>query len=416
MHSLMSCLLVTQPAAADNWPEFRGPTGDGISSAHGVPVIWSETENIAWKIAIPGEGYSSPVVWNSQIWLTSASPDGKQLFAFCIDRDSGEMIHERLMFEVANPREKHKFNTYASPTPAIEAGRVYLSWGSSGLACLDTATADLLWSRRDLECNHYRGPGSSPVLWEDLLVCHYDGFDYQYVVALDKQSGDTVWKTARPTDFGTNDGDKKKAYATPIVIDVDGRAQLISPTSMGTFAYDVRTGKELWRVRYPEFSTANRPIYRDGLLFIGTGFGKGTLLAVRPTGEGDVTETHVAWIEKRNMPSKPSPLLVDGLLYCISDTGVASCLEAQTGETVWQARVGGNFSASPVYAGGRIYIPGEDGKTSVIAPGREYILLAENSLPEGCLASPAIVDDTIFLRMRTELYRIEDLSRPAREN
>ncbi len=333
---LLMLLAVQLTSAGDNWPEFRGPRADGIGTSHGLPTTWSETENIVWKTAIPGEGYSSPVIWGEQIWLTSASPDGKQLFAWCIDRDSGELIHERLLFEVANPREKHKFNTYASPTPAIEEGRVHLSWGSSGIACLDTRSADLVWSRRDLECNHYRGPGSSFVLWNDLLISHFDGFDYQYVIALDKHTGDTVWKTPRPTDFGTDDGDKKKAYATPIVIDVDGRSQLISPTSMGTFAYDVRTGEEIWHVTHPEFSSANRPIYANGLLYIGTGFGKGAVMAVKPTGQGDVTETHVVWVEKRNMPSKPSPLLVDGLLYCISDTGVATCLDSATGESVWQ--------------------------------------------------------------------------------
>lgn len=393
--------------AGETWPAFRGPTGDGHSDATGLPTTWSETENIAWKTPLQGRAWSSPVIWGSQIWLTNATEDGKTLSALVIDRDSGKLLHDLPIFSVEKSQVMHKFNSYASPTPVIEAGRVYLSWGAYGVTCLDTVTMKAIWVRRDLPCEHFRGPGSSPILHGNLLIQHYDGFDYQYVVALDKQTGKTIWKTDRPTDFGTTDGDVKKAYATPIVISVNGREQLISPASKGLFSYDVQTGTEIWRVTYPTFSSPTRPLFHDGMLIFSGGFSKGILYAVRADGQGDVTDTHIVWKEDKAMPSKPSPLLVDGLVYTIQDQGVAMCLEEKTGQQVWQARLGGNYSASPVYADGKLYFLSEEGKTSVVAPGREYRLLAENSLPDGFMASPAVAGKALYLRTRTALYRVE---------
>jgi len=404
-------MLVQSALAGENWPEFRGPTADGQSDSTGLPVSWSESENILWSTPILGRAHSSPVVWKGRIWLTSASEDGKQLFAVCVDGRTGQIIHEFKLFDVAEPREIHKFNTYSSPTPAIEDGRVYLSWGSYGLACLDSDTADIVWVRRDLECNHYRGPGSSPIFFENLLIQHYDGFDFQYVIALDRATGDTVWRTDRPRDFETTNGDYKKAYATPIVIEAAGRLQLISPTSKGTFAYDPRTGEELWRVRYNGFSTACRPLFSHGLIYVSTGFSKAELLAIRPDGQGDVTDTRIVWSEPKVMPSKPSPLMIGDALYVISDQGVATCLNALTGEQIWQARVGGNYSASPLAAGGKIYFFSEDGKTTVIAADDEYTVLAENALGDGFMASPAVMGDTLILRSRSRLYAIQANSR-----
>lgn len=395
-------------SGSDRWPEFRGPTADGHSHTTGIPLTWSETEHVAWKTPVSGYAFSSPVIWDGRIWMTTATEDGRELSAVCVDAGSGEVLLERKIFDVANPADTIQFNSYASPTPAIEAGRVYLSWGSYGVACLDTASGEVIWSRRDLECNHWRGPGSSPILFENLLIQDYDGFDVQYVVALDKDTGDTVWRTERRDIYETDNGDLKKAFATPIIIDVSGRPLLISPAAKATFAYDPRTGEELWYVRYPQHSAATRPLYADGLVFINTGFSKAQMIAVRPTGRGDVTDTHLVWSEPEQMPSKPSPLLIDGLLYVISDNGVAVCLDAATGERVWMQRVGGNYSASPVYADGRIYLFGKDGKTTVIAPGREFKILAENYLDdEGFMASPALADGAMFLRSETSLYRID---------
>ena len=412
MHSLLviaglGLVMLGNLSAGENWPEFRGPTADGHSDSTELPTTWSETENIAWKTSIPGRGWSSPVIWGKQVWVTTATEDGKQLSACCLDRDTGKFIYELPLFTVEKSQVMHKFNSYASPTPAIEEGRVYLSWGAYGLACVDTTTGQTLWVRRDLPCEHFRGPGSSPILSGDLLIEHYDGFDYQYVVALHKHTGKTVWKTDRPTDFRTTDGDAKKAFATPIVIDVQGRKELISPTSKGIFGYDLLTGAEIWRVTFDLFSTPTRPLYHNGVLIFCAGFSKGELMAVRADGVGDVTGTHVLWKVDKAMPSKPSPLLADGLIYTIQDQGVAMCLDEKTGEQVWQARLGGNYSASPIRAAGQLYFLSEEGKVSVVAPGREYKLLAENTLPDGFMASPAVSGKALYLRTRTALYRVE---------
>lgn len=402
--ALASCGIA---AAGENWPCFRGPTADGHSDSTGLPTTWGETENVAWKTPIHGRGWSSPVIWGKQVWVTTATEDGHQLSALCLDRDTGKVIYDLPMFSVETSQVMHKFNSYASPTPVIEEGRIYLSWGAYGIACVDTATGKTLWVRRDLLCEHYRGPGASPILHGDLLIQHYDGFDYQYVVAVNKQTGKTVWKTDRPTDFGTDNGDMKKAFATPIVITINGREQLISPTSKGTFGYDVKTGEEIWRVTYEQFSTPARPLYHNGNLIFSTGFSKGALVSVRADGQGDVTATHFNWKVDKAMPSKPSPLLVDGLVYTVQDQGVATCLDEKTGEEVWVARLGGNYSASPIYGDGKLYFLSEEGKTTVVKPGRKYEMLAENTLPDGFMASPAAAGKALYLRTRTALYRIE---------
>ncbi|WP_145371307.1 outer membrane protein assembly factor BamB family protein [Maioricimonas rarisocia] len=417
MRTFSFCLvLITSAAAtaAEPWPEFRGPTADGHATSANLPVEWSESENVVWKTPIHGRGWSSPVIWGDRIWMTTATPEGHRLSAVCVDLKTGRVVHDFVVFEVAEPRDTKQFNSFASPTPVIEEGRAYLSWGSYGLVCLDSDSADVIWVRRDLECNHYRGPGSSPILHAGMLILHYDGYDYQYVVALDKETGNTIWRTERPHDFETDNGDHKKAYGTPLVIETpDGTQQLISPTSKGTFAYDPATGEELWRVRYKGFSTACRPLYEHGLIFISSGFSRSEILAVDPTGRGDVTDTHIRWIEKKSMPSKPSPLIVGDYLYTIDDRGVATCLEATTGEKVWQTRVGGNFSASPITAGGRLYLFSQTGKTTILAARPEYEVLAENHLDEGTMASPAVAGNALILRTDGHLYRIEDQQHAA---
>ncbi len=404
----LAFLLPSLAVAGENWPEFRGPTADGHSDSIGLPVRWSESENIAWKRAIHGRAWSSPVIWENRIWLTTATPDGKELFGVCIDRETGAIVHDVKLFDVAEPREIHVTNTYASSTPAIEAGRVYLHFGSYGTACLDSDTAKVLWTRRDLPCHHWRGPGSSPILFRDMLIVHFDGYDYQYVVALDKQTGETVWKSDRNIDYGTDNGDYKKAYGTPIVIEVAGRPQLISAAAKAALAYDPFTGDELWKIRYGQHSTATRPLFVDGLLYINSGFSKAELFAVRPDGSGDVTDTHVVWKLAKGVPSKPSQLLIDGLIYMINDAGVATCVEAASGEQVWQQRLGGKFSSSPIYADGRIYMSSHEGTTTVIEAGRQFKKLAENRLDSGFQASPAVSGKALYLRSETHLYRIEE--------
>ena len=404
---LLVLLAAGSARAADNWPQFRGPTGDGHSAATGLPLTWSETKNVRWKTPLHGRGWSSPVVWGDQIWLTTAREDGTQMFAVCVAAASGNILHDIKLLDVKKPRFCHPLNSYASPTPVVEAGRVYVHFGSYGTACLDTKTGRMLWSRRDLPCNHFRGPGSSPILFGNLLIVHLDGFDYQYIVALDKHSGQTVWKSDRDIDYGTDNGDIMKAYSTPILIEAAGRTQLISPTSKAALAYDPLTGEELWRVRYESFSATARPLFGHGLVYINTGFGKADLLAVRPDGRGDVTLSHVAWKASKRVGSKPSQLLIGDLIYNVHDSGVASCLDAASGTEVWARRVAGQYSASPLYADGRIYFFSHEGNTTVIKPGRRYRKLSVNRLDDGFMASPAVTGKALILRTRTHLYRIE---------
>jgi outer membrane protein assembly factor BamB len=393
--------------AGENWPQFRGPTGDGHSDATGLPLRWSETENVKWKTAIHGRGWSSPVIWDDQIWMTTATQDGHEQYVVCVDRNSGKIVHDVHLFHNDTLQITNPLNSFASPTPVIEAGRVYVHFGVYGTACLDTQSGRVLWQRRDIYCDHFRGPGSSPILVDDLLIFHMDGIDVQFVIALDRKTGKTVWRTNRSTDFGTRDGDFRKAYTTPIVIDFGGRRQMISVGAVEAMSYDPATGKELWKVRYNGYSEAARPLFGFGLVFMNTGSGSEQVWAVRPDGVGDVTATHVAWKFHKNVSRRSSPILVDDLIYMVSDDGIATCVEAKTGKLVWQQRMGGQFSASPLAADGRIYLFSHEGPATVIAPGRKYQRLAVNRLDEGFMASPAVSGQAIFLRNKTDLYRIE---------
>jgi len=406
----ISLALNGAAVAEDRWTEFRGPAGTGHSDSSGLPREWSETKDVAWKTAIHGRGWSSPVVLGNQVWLTTATRDGRELSVLALDRDSGRVIHDIKLFQVAKPEDTARFNSFASPTPVIEEGRVYVHFGSYGTAALDTGTGKTLWARRDLPCNHWRGPGSSPMLYDDLLIVHFDGYDLQYAVALDKRTGRTVWQSDRAYDFGTDDGDMKKAYATPVVIDAGGRAQLISQAAKAVLSLNPKTGRELWRVRYASHSAATRPLFAHGLLYVGSGRGPSELLAIRPDGKGDVTDTHVAWKAVRGIGSSPSPLLVGDLIYAVADKGgVVTCLDAKTGAEVFQQRTGAAaHTASPLAADGALYFFAEDGSAIALAPGREYRELGRASLGEGgVMATPAIAGRAIFLRTESHLYRIE---------
>ncbi len=415
-------------AEETNWPQFRGPRGDGTSTATSLPLRWNESpgDNIRWKVLIHGRAWSSPVIWGQQVWLTTATEDGRELFAVCVERDSGKIVRDLKLFDVEQPQKKHDFNSYASPTPAIEAGRLYVTFGSPGTACLDTESGKVLWSRHDLPCDHYRGAGSSPILHGDALFLNFDGIDRQYVVAFDKKKGKTHWQANRTIDFQDLQpdgqplagGDYRKAYGTCQIASLDGRTALLSQGSKALYAYDPATGSEIWRVEERGgFSGSARPVVGNGLVFLNSGQGRGQLLAIRPGKPGETldadaaqatpTQLQVVWRSKRNVPKKPSFLLVNDLLFGIDDNGVATCWDAKTGETFWNERIGGNYSASPLAAAGRIYFFSEEGKTTVIAAEREFRKLAENQLEGGFMASPAVSGRALILRTRTHLYRIE---------
>lgn len=419
--------------AGDNWPQYRGPNGDGHSDSKGLPLTWGETENVKWKTPVHGKAWSCPVVWGNQVWMTTATEDGRELFVVCVDRDGGKILWDEKIFDVEKPQFCHAFNSYASPTPVIEEGRVYITFGSPGTACLDTKTGKVLWERRDIECNHFRGAGSSPILYGDLLIMNFDGSDHQFIVALDKKTGKTVWRKNRSIDYkdlGPDgkpelEGDLRKAFATPQVATLDGQAVLISSGAKAHYAYEPLTGDELWRVEErTSHSAGARPVVGHGLVFIPTGWSQGQLLAIRPGRKGEVvdanapaaeasgsnevrTQLQVVWKSKRAVPKKPSLLVVDDLLFSIDDGGIAGCLEAATGAEVWRERVGGNYSASPICAEGRIYFFSEEGKATVIEAGRQFKKLAENQLDTGFIASPAVTGKSLILRTRTHLYRVE---------
>jgi outer membrane protein assembly factor BamB len=401
-------------SAHENWPQFRGPAADGVSDAVDLPPNFGEDKNIAWKTPIHGRGWSSPVVWGDQIWITTAPEDGSENDAICVDLQTGGIKHDLKLWKVAEPQFIHSKNSYASPTPAIEAGRVYVHFGAHGTAAIDTAAGKKIWERRDLPCDHFRGPASSPIIVDDLLILTFDGFDLQYLVALNKHTGENVWKRDRNiTSYDPNEGDFKKAYSTPKVAMLAGRRQMISPSAGATIAYDPATGDELWRVRSGGMNAAAPPlITADGLVLCTTGFSGFQLFAAKPDGKGDVTDTHVAWQFKKAVPERPSPILVDSLLYMVNDSGILSCVDPKTGKSLRQKRVGGNFSASPVYADGKIYCFDEGGKSYVIKPTRDLEVMATNQLDDGCMASPAVAGRSLIVRTITHLYRIENRPSP----
>jgi outer membrane protein assembly factor BamB len=430
MHLLRVVFLLSTGLAtwaADDWPQFRGPRGDGRTDATGLPLTWSETEHVKWRTPIHGRGWSSPVIGGSQIWLTTATEDGQELSVLCVDKESGKVIHDLKLFRVEKPQFAHKFNTYASPTPVIEGDRLYVTWGAPASACLETTNGKIVWQRRDIECNHYRGAGSSPILYGNLLIMNFDGSDHQFILALDKKTGKTVWKQQRSIDYKDlgpdgkpeSEGDWRKAFSTPHIATAAGRLMLVSQGAKAVYGYEPQTGKELWRVEERQNHSASaRPVSGLDLIFVNTGWSSGQILAIRPGQNGTVLDANsttpnpdgpgVIWKSKRNVPKKPSMLLVDDLLYTIDDGGIAGCLEAKTGREVWRERLGGNFSASPLASEERLYFFNEEGKAFVISTGREFKKLAENQLGDGFMASPAVSGRALFLRSRSNLYRVEE--------
>ncbi len=396
--SLLGCASAYATRAED-WPQFRGPSGQGVSSAAGLPLEWSETRNIRWKSAIPGSGWSSPSIAGNRIWLTTSTGDGASLRLLALDATTGKIT---LDVEVFRIRDKgpgiNAKNSFASPTAIVRGDRIWVHFGFYGTACLNT-NGEILW-KQTLKYEPQHGPGGSPALFDDLLIISCDGFDAQYVVALDAATGKIRWKTPRSKG--------NQAYTTPLVIDAAGQPQVISPGAHCAYAYEPRSGKEIWRIEYGDgFSNVPRAVYAHGLVYICSGFFQPVLFAVRPDGRGNVTKSHVAWTYPRSIPLTPSPVVAGEELYMVSDNGIATCLNAKSGELHWQRRIGGNHSASPVFASGRIYFLSEEGESVVIAPWKaEYRQLARNTVEERTLASLAIWDGSIFLRGDHSLYRI----------
>lgn len=432
---LLTLLLMVQAAEfllaapASDWPQFRGPAGDGHTDSRRLPIQMSESNNVAWKTPIHGRAWSSPVLSGDILWLTTATEDGRELSAISLDAKTGKVRSDSKLFTIEKPQFAHKFNTYGSPTPVMENNHVYVTFGSPGTACLDAKTGRVLWQRTDFVCNHFRGAGSSPILHGNLLILQFDGSDHQFIAALDKKSGKTVWETRRSIDFkdlGPDgkpeaEGDWRKAFSTPHVARFDGRDQLISIGAKATYGYDPLTGRELWRVEErTSHSASSRPVAGHGLVFIPTGWSTGQILAIKPGSNGEVLDANspdadkpvgtlsMVWKAKKGVPRKPSLTLVEDRLFSLDDGGIATCFDAKTGREIWRERIGGNYSASPLHAPGRFYFFSEEGKITVVSDSAKFEKIAENTLGDGFMASPAVAGDALILRSKTALYRIEE--------
>lgn len=430
---IVSYLLPLVFAAAlqsAEWPQWRGPDGQGHApDTKNLPATWSETENVTWKTKLPGKGHSSPVIDGNHIWLTTAfekkaSPaetkkrleknTGSQplvvlaevkLHALCVDRESGEILRNIHLMTQKDPQWVHKLNSYATPTPVLDGGILYTHFGSYGTAALDTKSGEVLWSRQDLSVQHENGPGSTPVMFDNLMIFHMDGSDKQFIIALDRANGETVWQTSRSGEMNSNP-QLTKGYGTPIIGEFGGKSFVVSPAADWLYFYDAKTGKEAHKLPYGQlgFSNVAKPVVRDGVVITPTGFMKSSMIAVRYDG---ASEPELLWKYDKAVPKQPSPLWIDNELYLIDDKGVAGCLDATTGEEIWRERLNGNFNGSPLFADGKIYISSQEGKTVVFKPGREFEKIAENELDAPLMASAAAVDEALYIRSEKALYRIE---------
>lgn len=421
--ALVQGLAFAQPATTPLfWPDKNGPTFDGIvpaAEAARLPLKWnSETgENIVWKTDLEGEGHSTPVIGGDLIWFTSATSDGTKQYVYAIDRHTGKVARHDLVFENSAPEGLgNPLNNYAAPSPVLEADAVYVHFGTYGTARLDPLTGKKVWERRDINVRHYRGPGSSPVLHKDLLILTFDGIDQQFVTALDKKTGATVWKTGRTTDYGdldkdghpTRDGDMRKAYHTPGVFEIAGKEVLVSVGSRAAFGYDVATGKELWTIRHGGFNAAIRPLRSGDVLILNTGSERAHTLGVKLDDKmtGDITESHIVWDREKRNASEACPVLVNGIIFQITRGGIITSTKAATGEDLWEDRLTGQHLPSPIVAGDRIYFSNDRGDTRVVRVADKFEILAENKLPDPMSAGPAVADGALFIRTKKQLFKI----------
>lgn len=429
--TLMIAILALAGAVhGDDWPQFRGPHGNGDAGNRPLATTWSTTENIAWRTEIPGRGWSSPIVIRDRIWLTAAEPvslpederkdkltkhkwgpdefqthGSVQLLAVELDARSGKLLRRIDLATLDNPAPIHFVNSYASPTPVANQRHMVCHFGSLGTYAVALDTGAVVWKQR-FEVDEITGPGSSPVLWRNLAIFPCDGADQQFVVALDVATGKIAWRTPRPT-ITLPESKHRRAFSTPLVVRHDERDELIVPGAQWIVSYDPATGRELWRVNFGDgHAIVPRPVHRDGVVYVCTGYPKPKLWAIRLGGAGDVTESHVRWTFDKQVPEVSSPLVRGGELYFVSVIGVATCLDATDGRLLWQHRLGGNFGASPLAAGENLYFTNQDGQTIVLRAGREYAEVARNQLPRMTLASPATYDGRLLIRTSESLYCI----------
>ncbi|MFO0941173.1 MAG: PQQ-binding-like beta-propeller repeat protein [Pirellulales bacterium] len=423
-------LAVSSLQAQESWSRFRGPMGNGVATGS-VPEKWSESEGVAWKVQVPGKGHSSPVVADNKIWLTTGvteqlsaeqkaerfskikDPNGLDLVGSLSQRllgydlETGKLLQDIEAFRSTKPEPVHLTNTYASPTPIIYQGRVYVHFGTYGTACIDANSGKVLWRFDSIKIDHQNGPGSSPIIWKDFLIVHFDGTDRQCIVALRLKDGSIAWQTDRSGQMDPKP-DLQKAYCTPTIVETDAGPELISPAANWVYSYDPANGSELWKASYGRlgFSTVPCPVVTDGLALVCTSFMQSRLLAVRIGGRGDVTESHIAWTSDSNIPQKPSLAVVQGKVYVLSDAGIMTCLDSKSGKELWRHRVDGKYAASPIVAGNKIYLFNQEGKTTILRAGEEFFEVGTNQLEGSINASPAVVNGSLIIRTDSSLYRI----------
>lgn len=410
-----STLALSAPAPTTDWPEFRGPTGQGLSAAVGLPLEWSAEKNIVWQQPVPGAGWSSPVVSRGQIFLTTATIAGGELSAglhvFCFDAATGHVAWHTEVFATAGlpPQPLHQLNTPACPTPIVEGERLYVYFGHHGAACLDLS-GKIVWRNNRLRFDPVPGNGGSPILAAGRLIYVAECATAPFVMALDQHTGKTLWKVPRALP-----SKMKFSFGTPLAIEVAGRTQLVIPGNHSVAALDPADGRELWRVRFRgDSALAPRPVFAHGLVFVSAGYLRSDLLAIRPDGHGDVTDTHVAWRAAKGAPLAPALLALGDELYAVNNAGLATCWDARTGLVHWQEKIGGPHSAAPLAAEGRLYFLAEDGTTTVLRAGRTFAVLATNRLGEPAFASPAAIDGALILRTTKNLYRVSESTRAGK--
>ncbi len=414
---IASTFLIGSLLAGPDWPQFRGPDGDGHSPAKNVPVQWSDTENVAWVVPVAGRGWSSPSLKDGRIYLTTAVvTDGKpeednqadrSLRALCLDAATGKTLWDTEVFKqdgATAPTSIHKKNGHASPTALVTDDRVFVHFGHQGTAALDHS-GKIVWTNRELKYPPQHGNGGSPILVDGKLIFNCDGQRDPFIAALDAATGKIAWRLPRPE----TEQKQKFAFATCSAFNIDGKTQVISPGAGAVDSFDPATGKHLWRVRYEGYSIVPKPILADGLIYISTAYDTPDMYCIDPHGaSGDVTETHVKWTNGKRAPMTVAPIVVNGDVYWVTDqSGQVTCADAKTGEVYWCERVGSRYnSAAPLYADGRLYIQDEEGKCVVLKPGHTFEKIATNDVKEHGLASFAVTDGALFIRTDTKLFRI----------
>lgn len=432
-------LLVCQHVAAEFWPQFRGPNGDGVSNAENVPTLIGEVDSLKWKTELPGRGWSSPVFDGRSLWVTSAvevfpteeerlkilkeaGEDEKtfaarqvasriELSAVCIDYETGAIRATVPLTSVENPQTIHAQNSFASPTPVLAEGVLFAHFGAFGTFAVDTAANSIIWQKK-IDLEHGVGPGSSPFVHEGLLTLICDGVDRQFVTALDTKTGKTIWSRDRP-EMRAPSGDQRKSYNTPVLVEgPNGRDQIICMGAQWLVSYEPASGEEIWKLDHGSgFSVVPRPIYskKHGLLYVSTGFGKPELLALRIDGKGDITGSDkIVWRETKRIPARPSPLLVGDELYVIADGGIASCFDALTGTLHWTERIDGNYSASPLFADGHIFVASHEGVVTAFRPGKALEIVSTSQLDGTIMASPLAMDGALVIRSGSAIYRFSN--------